>query len=482
MVQFRTTTTVVPVQINTPIMRLRSSVEGSVLVPANKGYDEARRAWNLTVDQRPAVIVVAKNALDVMESVRFARESKLDICVQATGHGNLRPANGSLLIVTANMQGVHIDPLEKTAWVEAGVKWQAVLEKAHPMGLTPLLGSSSDVGAVGYTLGGGMGWLARKYGLSADSVEYFQVVTPAGELVIASRADHPDLFWALRGGGGGFGIVVGMQIKLYAVSNVYAGNLYYPIERAKEVFQHYRDWITYAPDELTSSIAIMNYPDLPGLPDFLRGQTFAMVRGCFTGSQARGEALLQFWREWHPPLLDDFKWMPFSQSDTISSDPVDPSPTKTTGAWLNDLSDETLDLLIAYAVPRSGVPTPLFTEVRHAGGAIAKVSAYASAFTHRTTPFSMQLVGLVGSKEEKEAFLAYTDQLKHELGAHLSGGVYLNFLSGDEARQRTSDGYTREAFQRLKAIKAKYDPDNMFSHSYQIPPVATNTVRSPFSQ
>lgn len=213
------------------------NVQGKALYPGDADYENERQAWNRRFRHNPAVIVVAANSQDVVEAARYARHAGLGVAIQATGHGVTKAADGAMLIVTARMTGVEVDELSQTAWVEAGAKWQHVLDKAHPVGLAPLLGSTPDVGAVGYTLGGGYGWLGRKYGMSTDSVIYFEIVTANGELVQASNVENPDLFRALRGGGvGSFGVVTCMKIKLYPAPTIYGGNLYYDVEDAKEVF------------------------------------------------------------------------------------------------------------------------------------------------------------------------------------------------------------------------------------------------------
>ena len=218
---------------------LRARLSGQVLTPQDADYDTARQTWNLTVNQHPALIVLAKTSKDVAEAIRFAEARDLDVAVKAAGHGTLREADGSLLIVTSQMTDVNVNAEAGTAWISAGTKWGRVLEQTQALGLAPLLGSSPDVGAVGYTLGGGMGWLARKYGLSADSVNRFELIAADGQMVNASATENADLFWGLRGGGGNFGVVTGMEIQLYPVTTVYGGNLFYPIHKAKEVYSHY---------------------------------------------------------------------------------------------------------------------------------------------------------------------------------------------------------------------------------------------------
>jgi len=450
-----------------PWSPLQSRLQGAVIAPEDPQYDQARRAWNLSVEQRPAVIVVPKGSADVVKAVRFARGESLGVAVQATGHGNVRPANGCLLILTADMQGVTIDAVAQTARVEAGVKWGVVLEKAQAAGLAPLLGSSPDVGAVGYTLGGGMGWLARKYGLSADSVNYFEVVTADGQLLRASQTENSDLFWGLRGGGGSLGIVTGMEIKLYPVTTVYGGNLFYPIEQAREVIAHYREWLPTVPDELTSSFALMNFPPIPDVPGFLRGRSFVIVRGCYSGPVAQGEALLDYWRTWRTPLIDDFKTMPFSQVALISNDPVEPMAALTSTAWLRELSDEAIEIMVNSSNPALGSPLA-FLEVRHAGGAITQPQA--SAYSNREGVLNMQMVGAIFSPEGQTALTTFYAQVKQALQPYLTGKVYMNFLEGEESRAQVKHGFSAEAYQHLTQLKAKYDPENVFGYAFNITP------------
>ncbi|MFL7869327.1 MAG: FAD-binding oxidoreductase [Anaerolineales bacterium] len=453
------------------LSQLRDFVSGQVITPDDPDYDAARQAWNLAVDQYPALIVIPQTADEVAAAVRFAGASDLSVAVQATGHGVIRGASHSLLIVTSKMTDVHVDPNARTAWVNAGAKWGLVLSQTQAVGLAPLLGSSPDVGAVGYTLGGGMGWLARKYGLSADSVNRFELVTTDGRIINTSKDENPDLFWGLRGGGGNFGVITGMEIRLYPVTTVYGGNLFYPAGKAKEVCAHYREWLASAPDELTSSIVLMNFPPIPEMPDFLRGQSFVIVRGCYCGPVKDGEKLLEHWRDWQAPLLDDFKTMSFSDVATISNDPVDPAPGLSSGAWLSDLSDETADILMHFVLPQGGPPLFVFGEVRHAGGAISKVDPHSAAYGNREGLYSLQVVGMTPTPEIHATVSQHVAQLKSELGPHLHGGVYLNFLEGKEARERSRQGYNPDTYARLRALKAKYDPQNRFSHSYDISPV-----------
>jgi FAD/FMN-containing dehydrogenase len=370
------------------------------------------------------------------------------------------------------MNAVRIDAQAQTAYVEAGVEWGAVLEKAQEVGLAPLLGSSPNVGVVGYTLGGGFGWLGRKYGLAIDKVRYFDVVTAAGEQLRASAAENTDLFWGMRGGGGGLAIVTGLEFGLVPLTTVYAGNLLYPIEDAREVFAHYREWIASAPDELTSSMVIMNFPPLPVVPEFLRGRSFAIVRGCYCGAAESGEALLSFWRSWRKPEIDFFGPIPFSAAATISNDPADPTPGTPSGAWFSDISDETIDILLRYSTAEQGPPPLIMSEVRHAGGAISRAAAEATAYGNRDKELIWNMVAMTPTPEMKAQAEAHIRRFKDALAPHMTGGVYMNFLDWREAAELVRRGFSPESFARLEALKAKYDPQNLLAHGIPIGPSA----------
>ncbi|MBE2223984.1 MAG: FAD-binding oxidoreductase, partial [Anaerolineae bacterium] len=332
--------------------------------------------------------------------------------------------------------------------------------------------SSPTVGAVGYTLGGGLGWLGRKYGLSADNVLAFELVTADGQVRRASASENSDLFWGLRGGGGSLGIVTRMTIRLFPVTQVYAGNLFYPASIAQDVFRHYRDWTVNAPDELTSSVLVMNFPPIPEMPDFLRGQSFAMVRGCYCGAVADGEALLRHWRDWQPPLIDDFKEIPFSEAATISNDPVDPLPGFNSGAWLRELSDEAIEALVTFTLGDSGPPPLMFAEVRHAGGAIGRVDGKTAVYGNRDAEFLISLVGVVPTGEVQQVLMTYTGQLMDVIRPWLTGGVYMNFLEGVESQQRIRDGLAAGGYARLSQLKAQVDPNNLLRFGFNVSPAS----------
>jgi FAD/FMN-containing dehydrogenase len=450
---------------------LQARIRGSVITPQDSGYEQARLAWNLMVQQHPNVIVVAADAADVAEAVRFARENNLAVAIQATGHGVALPANDALLIITSSLDHVSINPEQRTARFGGGIKWHKVLNAAQEHGLAPLLGSSPYVGATGYTLGGGMGWLGRKYGLAVDSVRSVELVTANGDVIRASDTENTDLFWAVRGGGAGtFGVVTEVEIELFPVATVFAGNLMYPATMTREVFTRYREWVKDAPEELTSSVLIMNFPPIPEVPEFLRGQSFVMVRGCYTGDLEKGKALIQQWLDWKQPLVNAWEEMPFTNSGVISSDPVDPMPGFSTSERLQEISDVVIDSLVRHVVPAGAPPAVAFAEIRHAGGAIAKVDPNSNAYSNRHVPFMLHMVGAVPVPHFEAVLKTVYAQIKSEIQGSTTGTVYLNFLDGEEKRERTKHAFPAEKLSRLIDIKAKYDPDNVFSHGLLINP------------
>lgn len=448
---------------------LRGQVRGEVYLPGEAGYDDGRATWNRVVDHYPALILLPESADDVAAGVRFARAHNLDIALQATGHGVIRNADDALLINTTKMTGITIDPDARTAWIEAGAKWGEVLAKTHAHGLAPLLGSSPEVGAIAYTLGGGVGWLARKYGLAADSTRRFEVVTADGQRRTASPDENADLFWGLRGGGGSLAAVTGMEVQLFPVETVYGGFMVYPPALAADILTRWREWIPTLPDEMTTSVKVINLPDMDDVPELLRGQTAVFLSGCHAGPIEEGAALMDSWREWQPPMLDAFRPMPFSQVAEISQDPVEPMPSFVTGVWLNELDDATIDALVRYGTLQEGKVPLIFVEVRHVGGAVRSADAAGSAFGHRDAELLLELVGIVPAPPLWQVLTDYADRLKAEIAPALTGTVYMNFLEGEEAITRVQDGFPAETFERLVALKAKYDPDNLFNRTMAIP-------------
>ncbi|MFN2136424.1 MAG: FAD-binding oxidoreductase [Candidatus Promineifilaceae bacterium] len=447
---------------------LKNQLDGTVYTPGDDGYDGARMPWNLSyAAQLPALVVEAASANDVAAAIRFANEHDLGVALQATGHGVILLADDGLLINTAKMNKVSIDPEARTAYVEAGALWGDVLRPAQEAGLAPLLGSSPGVGAVGYTLGGGMGWLVRKYGLAADHVNHFDVVTAAGEQKRVSAEENSELFWGLRGGRSTFAAVTGMEINLFPVTMIYGGSLVYPAPLARPILERYRDWIKTVPEELSSAVALMNIPDMPGVPDMLKGKSVIMVRAAYCGPLEEAESYFQTWQEGPEPIANFLGPMPFSQVAMISQDPEHPMPGYLSGMWLDELNDEVVEAIIGHTFVESGGPPPLiFSEVRHVGGAKGRVAAESNAVDHRQEQLILDVLGMTPTPEIYEAVLGYTNGYMQALAAH-SRGVYPNFIEGSGAQKFIGELFSPAVYDRLKRLKATADPDNRFRYGLQ---------------
>lgn len=448
------------------IGHLRVQIVGAVHTPDDPDYDGARRAWNLTVEQSPAVVVEPTSADEVVVALRFARTAGLPVAVQATGHGVTRAADGALLLLTRRLDDVVVDPVARRARIGAGVTWEPVLAAAQEHGLAPLVGSAPHVGAVGYTLGGGMGWIARRHGLAADRVVMVEIATADGELRRVTADSDPDLFWALRGAGvGSFGVVTAMEIELVPVTMVTGGNLLYPVEMAPDVMARFRDWTPDLPDGFTAAVTIMNYPPLEIVPEPVRGRSFVLVRGCHVGDPGDAEGLLADWRDWRVPAIDLFGLMPFTQVAAISQDPVDPVPACVTSERIRELSDDVIDTVIEHT---TGAPPPLlFSELRLLGGAIGTGDSAASEAL-RGASFTLQSVGITPTVDAVRETQERLEAMRSQLRPWSAGGAYLNFLEGGERRARARSAFSGSSWERLRRVKSQVDPTGMMAHGLMV--------------
>ena len=454
------------------LQALRAGVKGAVYAPGEEGYDEARAAWNLNAGQRPALVVVAEGASDVIAAVRFAREVGLGVGVMATGHGVGTPCDGGVLVNTSRMKSVRVDPVAQTARVEPGALWADVIPEAQAHGLAGLLGSSSHVGVVGYTMGGGFGWLGRKYGFNATGVREADVVTADGELLRVSAEEHPDLFWGLKGGGGNFGIVTSLEFELYPLTTVYGGNVFYPVEKAAEVLDVYARWSAGLPDEMSTGIAFLNIPPLPFLPEPLQGKSVITVRGCYSGENPEdGEDLFRAVREGlGDPIMDTFGVMPYAAMDAISMDPVDPIGAIQHSEMLSELSPEAVEALVEVAGAGSNSPL-IMLELRQLGGALARTPDVLSPMGRDGARFIMNGVGATFTPEMAEGVRAYLARVAEATRPYQTGGTYVNFMELDGASaERVRAAYSPEDWERLVALKDRYDAKNVFRFNRNIAP------------
>lgn len=441
---------------------LLAQIDGEVILPQDERYDQARATWNLAYVHLPELVVEARSVEDVVAAVGYARQAGLTVAIQATGHGVTVPAHESLLLVTSGLDSLSVDPAEGTATVGAGLTWAPILAAAQRHGLAPLVGSSPGVGAVGYTLGGGFGWLGRRYGLARDRVLSYTVVTASGGVVRATESEHSDLFAALRAGGpGSLGVVVEMEIGLVPVDTVYAGNLFYPIEMAGDVFDFYAEWSQDLPLEMTSAFNITSFPPLEVVPERIRGQVFAIVRGCHCGDLDKAAILMDRWRDWHPPTVDMFGPMPFSEMAAISQDPIDPVPALSSGRWITGLDSTVFEAMKEVVTGGTGPSPILFAETRHAGGAISENGPPAER--------ALQVVGLVNDDHARAEALARVERMWDQLDSRIpQNGVYLNFTEGDERRRLTRSGFDDSRWDLVTRVKREVDPKNLFAHGLDL--------------
>ncbi|GAA1331135.1 hypothetical protein GCM10009610_70180 [Pseudonocardia xinjiangensis] len=336
------------------VTALESAVDGPVLLPGTDEFAAECAGFNLLVVHRPAVVVGATGPQDVQAAVRFAVQHGLPVAVVCTGHQPFEPVQGAVLITTSRMDAVEIDVAARTARTGAGAVWQQVVDAAAPAGLAPLNGSSAKVGVTGYVLGGGLSpTLGRTYGWAADHVRAIEIVTADGELRRVTATAEPELFWAVRGAKGNFGVVTAMEIDLFPVSTYFGGGLFYAGEHTEAVLRAYREWITTAPDELSSSVALLRLPPSPEVPAPLRGRLAVHVRVCFLGPAVEGERLVAPLRALAPTIIDTVMPTPYRAFASVHQDPVDPVPLRMRNALLTGLTDEVVDALVAFGGPGS---------------------------------------------------------------------------------------------------------------------------------
>ncbi|MFC8079191.1 FAD-binding oxidoreductase [Streptomyces sp. NPDC057307] len=435
-----------------------------VFRPGDPGYDDESAGFQLGFPPRPDVIVGATGADDVRTAVAHAAARGLPVGVQATGHGVPAAAEGGLLITTKRMDGVRIDPGARTATIEAGVRWGQVVEAAGPHGLAPLNGSSPGVGAVSYTLGGGLCLLAREFGYAADHVRALDVVTADARLRRVTPDSDPELFWALLGGGHNFGVVTALETGLVPVARLYGGALLFDGELRDDVVGTYLEWLRTVPDTMTSTLAVMVYPDMEELPPFLRGRYTLSIRVAFTGDEAEGERLVAPLRAIGPTITDSLREMPYTDSATIHSDPEQPHAYWGDGAMLSGLDAGTLTELLELTGPAA--PMMCVVQLNPLGGALARQPAVPNCVPYRDAAFVIRgLSPLTGPDlgAVRELYGRFFGRL-----APVTLGRSLNSVFADGAR--TEGLYDTETARRLAGLKAHYDPANLFRRNYNIRP------------
>lgn len=444
------------------------TVDGRIATPADSDWDEARAAWNLLADQRPEAVVFATTPDDVAATVRFAADNDLRVAAQGTGHGAaaLAPLEGTILLKTERMRGVEVDPEARTARVEAGALAAELGQAANTHGLCFLPGSAPDVGAIGYTLGGGLSWLGRKHGFACNRVAAIELVDAAGEQRTVDAETDSELFWALRGGGGGYAVVTALAVELLPIAEVYAGALLFPAAVGADAVRAYRDWAASAPEEVTSIVRFLTPPPIPDVPEPLRGTPLLTIGAACIGDREAGEAAIAPLREIGEPVMDTFDQMPTAGLSQIHMDPENPVPGIGEGKLIAELPDAAIDAFAAMAGPDSGSPL-LLSELRQLGGALGRPAEGAGALSHLDAGFVMYSVGMPITPELGEAIPAHIQHLDEAMSPWGADGSYFNFTE----RPCDVDAILpTEVCAQLADVKRQWDPESRIVANHAVAP------------
>jgi FAD/FMN-containing dehydrogenase len=444
------------------ITEFSDHIAGEVIQPGDPSYDVARRIWNGSIDRHPGMIVRCKGVADVVQSVRSARENELLLAIRGGGHNVAGRAlcDDGMVIDLSDMKAVFVDPSANTVRVQGGATLGDVDRETHQFGLAVPAGVVSRTGIAGLTLGGGVGWLVRKYGLTCDNILSFEVVTADGRLLTASADENPDLFWALRGGGGNFGVITSFLFRAFPVSNVLGGLIVHPRDQAREVIRHYRDFMQSAPEDLTAYLGLLTTPD--GVPA-------VAVIPCYCGDAAEGERVLKPLREFGSPLMDAVQTMPFPTMQRLLDDAF---PDGTQNYWkstfISELSDDAIDVIVDHA---NRMASPMSAVViEYYGGAAGRVGTADTAFAQRQAEYDIGIMAQWTDLAESDGHVEWARQMFDALVPYSSGGYLLNFLS--EEMPHTIRAAFGSNYERLTEVKKRYDPTNFFRVNQNIVPAS----------
>ena len=464
-----------PVATHLPIdpvalARLRRSLHGEVIAPGDPSYDERRRVWNGSVDRHPAAILRCADVADVRVAVTFARRTALPLAVRSGGHSfaGLSVCDHGIVIDLGAMKHIRVDPQQRTVRAQAGVLLGELDRATQAFALAVPVGSVTHTGLAGLTLGGGIGWLMRKHGLTVDQLLSVQMVTADGKTLTASHTENPDLFWGVRGGGGNFGIITSFELRLHAVGpTVHSGLLLWPLEQGPQVVRRYRDWAASAPDELTTALILRRAPETDAVPEEMRGKRAVMVASCWVGPLERADTVTEPLRHLVPSPVDLSSARSFVEHQGLF-DPNFPH-----GMWASSratdvsaLTDDVLDTMLDHAARiRSGRSAITAWQL---GGAVARVGAMETPFGSRSSANLIDFLGATSSAQGFERERSWAHDGWTALAPH-HAGAYVNWLM-EEGEERVRQSYGVERYERLRELKRRYDPDNVFRLNQNIPP------------
>lgn len=449
---------------------LKASFRGDLIGPGDDGYETARRVWNGMVDKRPALIVRCAGAADVIAAVDAARRAEISVAVRGGGHnvaGNA-VSDGGIVIDLSGMKAIRVDARRRVAHAEAGLLWGELDRETQAFGLAVPGGIQSTTGIAGFTLGGGIGWLSRRFGLTCDNLLAADVVTADGRLLTASEEANDDLFFAIRGGGGNFGVVTSFDYRLHPVEFVFGGMVFHRLERAAEVLAFFRDYTLSAPDELGAIAFLMTAPDAPDIPRRLRGQPVAAIGVCYTGPLDEAEEVVRAVREFGPPEADRIRPLSYLELQQLTDAANPPGQQNYWKAeYLAGLSDRAIETIVRHVAAKPSVPSKVL--LPRLGGAVGRIAAEATAFGHRDPPFIVNIMAASPDPAVRDRLIGWAREFWDDLQPFSAGGVYVNFL-GEEGEDRVRAAYGDETFDRLARLKAKYDPANFFHLNQNIKP------------
>jgi hypothetical protein len=441
---------------------LEARLLGRLIRPDDRDYDEVRQLKNTVFDRRPEYIVRAADAADVLRAVEFSRSNSLPLAVRSSGNSfaGLGTVEGGVVVDLSAMNAISVDPARRTVWAQPGVTSADLAAATQPYRLALSTGDTGSVALGGLTTGGGIGLLSRKFGLTIDSLRSVELATADGRLLVADETQHPDLFWAVRGGGGNFGVVTGFEFDLKSLDTVLGGILILPA--TAEVIRGFADYAVSAPDELTTIGSLMRTPPLPMIPTEMHGKPALFILTCYAGDTADGERVLAPLRELAQPMADLIQPMPYAAIFNLGGGAPQRAPVTTRGGMLRELSDSVIQLLVD-DLYNAFDPFAL-VQLRPLGGAIARVPNDATAFAHRDKAFALALINLGAAPENQQ----WVDRMWNALQGE-TFGVYVNFV-GDEGQNRVTDAYPPETYARLAEVKRRYDPTNLFQINQNIQP------------
>jgi hypothetical protein len=442
---------------------LRDAVRGRVVGPTDEAWDEARQPWNRRFDQRPAAVVEIGDQKEVVAAVRYAAERGLRVSAQPLGHGAGAPLAGTIVLRTGDWRGMTMRPALRQVTIEPGARWSDLLTATHPEGLTGLPGTSSGLSVTGYSLHGGIGLLARTFGLAANDIVGAEVVTANGEVVRADEMANPDLFWALRGGGGGFGVVVGLDIRLHPAPHLYGGQLIWSFDHARAVLDAWRQWTDELPPELTSIAAVMTLPPVPAVPEELRGRTIVTVTASFMGRPVDADPWVSPMRGVAPVIADTLRPIGVAELGSVRFAPSEPTPARVRSELLSELPAVAVDAILDAADPTGRSPLAV-VELRHLGGALAIPDPGHGAAGHVDAPFMLESVGFVGSPDQDATIEGSQDHLAEALTSCRTGATLPSLADPTRDADRVFDPPTR---QRLRAVKARLDPSGRLTPTFR---------------